>query len=324
MMTMPKNQDLVRRLAETIELDDVGRVVICFGALFTVYFHDGWRRDRREAVLTCFEEFESRYGTQLNWWVTEGGRPSPTAKLVNRNMSTYLLSDRFGASGSEMNWAFRWHGGRTEADASPMRIEGFGASAVDCQTLDALSYLSVVVPLPQQPTEFDEFVALARRWSERVNGFHGYGGAALVESPDSSVASRHEGRCRHFLQRHAGLELDLPLQHALWTKAGIKGANSITVLSSQLVEQVGGSDTLVSTLGSQCRVLSLATGGVLIATKELEIGDSYSHVRTPTIGLVSGVLRPIRIKVHPSVRRSPAGMDRTSFESWLARFDATV
>jgi hypothetical protein len=319
---MSENQDLVRRLAETVELDDEGRVVICFGVLLTVYFHDGWRRDRREAVLSCFEEFEPRFRSRLNWWVKEGGHPSPTAKLRSRSMAPYLLSNRLGSPDSAMNWAFRWHGGRTPADASPIRIEGFGASAVDCRNLDALSYLSAVVPMPEKPSEFDELVALARRWSERLCAFHGYGGAAIVESPDSSIASRYEGRCRYFLQRHAGLELDLPLQHALWTKAGIKGANSITVLSSQFLERVGGNARLVSTIGDHCRIEPLSTGGILIAARGLEIGDTYTQTTTPAIEVVSRALAPIRIQIHPSVRRSPAGMDRASFEAWLARFDA--
>jgi hypothetical protein len=237
-------------------------------------------------------------------------------------MSAYLLSDRLGSPDSEINWAFRWHGGRTPADASPIRIEGFGASAVDCQNLDALSYLSAIVPLPQRPSEFEELVGLSRRWAERLCAFHGYGGAALVESPDSSVASRYEGRCVYFLQRHRGLELDLPLQHALWTRAGIKGANSITVLSSQLLERVGGNAKLIAALGNHCRIEPLSTRGVLIACPDLELGDTYTRTMTPTIEIVSRALAPIRVQVHPSVRRSPAGMDRASFEAWLARFDA--
>lgn len=314
-------EEVREMLHDLTEHDDRGVAVVLIGTVLTLYFRNGHCRDVRNAVLDCFNEYLLLHGNKFRWWVTEGGHPSPVASLTDKDMTPYLLSDKYERPDSDLNWAFLWHGGERREDASTVAFFGFGASRADSEYLGALSFISVKFPLATEEGAASELLTITEKWAKRLKPLHGYAGAAVFTSPDDATAAKSEGRLVYYGGRYPGLELDFPLSHALHTRQGIKGVNWLTVLSDELLNAAGGIDQLVAHLPKGGKFKTYQGGGVLIASPLPCIGDRYEGIDVPAYRQVAQMLKPIRITLHPAVRRTPAGFDRQGFEGWLNRLD---
>lgn len=224
-------------------VDSDGRVAICFGLAATLYFRDGYTERKRRAALDCFNEYEPIAGSALTWHCVGAGsnRMSRVSALRNRDMSPYLLSDKWNEpNASDHGWAYNWHGGADGDDASPWRIDAYGSPRRYTELDGSLSFLQVSVPLGGPTDAYQRFVQLVLRFCERLSPLHGYGGATLLVSPDRGLAQVHAGEVAGFAARYPGLEIDRPMSHKLATLHAIKGAGWITVLSRTFVESLGG------------------------------------------------------------------------------------
>jgi len=299
--------------------DEKGRIVLRLGLIATWYFSRGHTAEIRTAVLECFNEYNHVYGARLRWWVVEGKRFNPVAKLANRDLSPYLTSTVFEET--DQPWAFFWHGGERKEDASEYRISGFAPRKFESESFDALSFLSITVPLRVAFEDSDFFLRLVGRWSERLRAVHGYGGIGLVDAADAGVAAVYEDQLYAFAVKHPGAEVDKPLNHALWTKTGIKGVNWITVLSDPLIERAGGMESLRKRLPQPIAIVKYDGGTLIVAGPRPELGDRNRQIDTPLYRRVAQVLRPLQILLHPAIARSPEGkFDSERFTAWLRRF----
>lgn len=302
------------------EQDADGRAILCVGAALTMYFRGGFRQPVRQAVLETVNQYIEWAGPRLKWWFTEGRRYSPVAKLKSRDMSAYFLSPKYEAADSDLKWSFAWHGGEHPEDASNIRVEGLGASRIEVESQDALSYLRVSFPLD---IEWQRLVTVALQWCERLSPVHGYGGPTLIQPASEELATLHEGLVVKRASRHPGLEVDSPVDHALWTRSAVKGGNWLTVLSDEFVDRLGGTQRVAAFLGADFE-FHLYPGGLLIqAGASPEIGDRNRQLPAPRLARLARLLKPVRVATHPGIRTSSAGYGREAFEQWLARFDET-
>jgi hypothetical protein len=313
-MTIPEALDRL------VEVHHDGRVVMRLGLVVTLYFPQGHTLEKREEVLECFREYLDLCGDYLRWWVVEGRRFSPVAKLINRDLTPYLLSPKLDQD-PERTWAIFWHGGEHMDDASDYRVAAFGSSKFENDLHRALSYLSVTLPVTWLPERCEELVRLVLRWCERLQPLHGYGGVGIVDAASQGLAALYAKRVYALAKRHQGLEVDYPLQHALWTKEAIKGGNWITVLADTFVARLGDADALQHELGKPFRIYEYRGGVIILAGDRPEIGDRNRNLDTPLYRRLARVLKPIRVTVHPAVHGWKGGFDRPEFEAWLGRFD---
>jgi Type VI immunity for VRR-NUC len=312
--------DMTLEPREILEVDEDGRVVLRPGLIVTLYFHRGHTAQKRRAVLECFNEYLRLAGTHLKWWVVEDGRFSSVAKLASRDISSYLLSDKFEQF--DRDWAFMWHGGEHKDDASNFRIYGFGASKRESDHHGSLSFLTVAFPLDFFSDQGREVPELVVRWSTLIQPFHGYGGIGLVTAEESEGDSDLEDRIVAIARRHPGAEIDFPLDHIMWTKKGIKGGSWLTVLSAPFLDQLGGADSLRGSLGAPFRVLDYPEGALIVAGDGPEWGDVNRRIDTPNYRTLARVLKPVRISEHGGISQSfEDRFDKEAFEAWLARFD---
>jgi hypothetical protein len=311
---------MMESIERLVETDPDGRVFVRLGLVVTLYFPRGHTLEKREAVLECFRDYLDLCGEHLRWWVIEGRRFSPVAKLINRDLAPYLLSPKIDQD-PERTWGIFWHGGEHMDDASDYRISAFGQSKFESDLDQDLSFLSATFPLVWLPERREELLRLALLWCERLQPLHGYGGAGIVDAASDGLATIYQKRVYALAKRHPGLEVDYPLDHALWTQKGIKGGNWITVLADVFVAHLGGVDALRSGLGQPFKIYEYRGGVMIVAGENPEIGDRNRNLDTPLYRRLARVLRPIRVVFHPGVHDWEGGFDKEEFESWLARFD---
>lgn len=312
----------LERWGQVSEKSSDGVVAFCLGLAATMYFRGGHTDRKRRAALECVQEYLALCGSSLRWWVVEGRTISPVSKLKSLDMSPYLLSRKWNTPAAhDEPWALLWHGGEDRDDASPLSLEALGASALDAEAGADLSFLRVSFPVTWFADNARGFVDLVVRWAGRLEPVHGYGGVTFITSPDAGLAQLHEAGVVALASRHPGLEVDDPDSHSLATGEQIKGGNWLTLLSSSLVERVGGVSWLRDRLGTGFTLEPYSGGVCIVAGDTPEIGDRNRNLETPHLRTLARALKPIRVSTHPPIHTSGRYATEEGFEAWLARFD---
>jgi len=309
---------------EALVRDKNGTIPIRFGLAATLYFRDGHMEEKRRASLECFNEYERLCGASLRWHrvTSDSSRFSPVAKLRSRDMSPYLLSPKWNQSEARDHaWAFYWHSGEHQNDAAAFKINVYGSPRMYAELDNSLSFLQVSFPVRWFQDKSESFPDLILRWCERLKPYHGYGGITLLVSPDRGLAQRYSPNIAGFAGRYPGIEIDRPMSHKLATQEGIKGGNWLTILSTYLVEKLGGHDSLRGQLGKPFVVEDYDGGVMVVAGSVPEVGDRNRNVDTPLYRKLASILKPIRIQDHPRPYAKGRFAEDGEFTAWLSRFD---
>lgn len=83
---------------------------------------------------------------------------------------------------------------------------------------------------------------------------------------------------------------------------------------------MGGAEVLRGKLPKSASLHEFRSGCLIQACPVPQIGDRNRGLEVEEYRELARVLKPIRITTHSAVH-SAGGLDRTRFESWLARFD---
>ncbi|HVL00401.1 MAG TPA: type VI immunity family protein [Dongiaceae bacterium] len=305
-------------LAKLLPVRDAkGNAVLKVGVLLTLYFRHGHDAGKRQAVLACVGDFLQMFGGEMKWGLLGVGQPTPVEQFAPDATRQYLESvDVEDPDG----WQIYWHGD-SPSDASDYGVQAFGKCRHDSEELEHLSYLTMHCPLHNGICGPAELLALAMRWSERLQPVQGYGGAGIIHAADRFVAAHGEVQEYALAQRYPTLEVDYPLKHALWTRAGIKGGNWLTVLSDirlQQLEQTSGPLALTAAVFAHPY-----QGGTIIRAGDAPVIVDRNQGEDIPVAYreLARLLQPIRITVHPAVH-SNGKFSRQAFEGWLARFDS--
>jgi hypothetical protein len=301
-------------------VDEDGLVVLRVGMLVTLYFPYGHSLEKRQAVLDCFEDYYSACREHLRWWVIEDENFRQVSQTASNHIRNYLVATPWDRLNSY--WAFFWHGGDTEDEASEFRIFGLGQPRTDSESSNDLSFLSVTLPPSWASERREEAIALVLRFARRMQPVHGYAGLGFIDAADDGLAAANEKKLYALAMRYSGLEVDYPLDHSLETKEGIKGGSWITVLSEPYLHRLGGSHALLRALGPPFEAIEYPGGALIVAGLAPEIGDRNRRMDTPKYRRLARALKPIRITSHSGVGESfDSKFDQEAFEAWLRRFD---
>ncbi len=309
---------MLKTLESLVEKDVDGYVILRTEFIATLYFRDGHTLAKRSEIIECFREFNNVCGERLRWRASEGEQFAPVLASTSRDILSYLLSPM--PEQSDEAWAFFWHGGEKPEDASEFKIFGFGQP--NYAEADSLSFLTITLPRTWALEKRNLIFKLILSWSNRLQPLHGYAGIGIVEAAADGLAANNEHRVYAIAMRHAGLEVDYPMDHCLNVAKKIKGGSWITVLSQFFIDQLDGVASIKKNLGEPFRVVEYSGGGIIIAGAGPEIGDSNRRVDTPCYRTLARVLKPIRITSHSSIGRSMEDwFSADKFEAWLQRFD---
>lgn len=296
--------------------DDKGNAVLKVGLFLTLYFRNAHEASKRDAVLSCVEDFLGFFSSRIDWGILGVGKPQSVDTFPPNATADYLKSVDVE---DDDGWQVYWHSG-VPSDASDFGIQIFGKARAFSEEMGHLSYLTMHAPINNDQLAPDKLTALALQWCERLQPVHGYGGVGIIRSADKFVASHCEPEEFALAQRFPTLDVDYPLDHALWTREGIKGGNWLTVLSEPLVQRLTVDHPMEL---PDSFSLHRYSGGLIIQAGKLPtIVDRNLGEESTSFRALARILQPLRIKIHPAVHTSHGKFTRQAFEEWLMRFES--
>jgi hypothetical protein len=301
-----------------VELRDKrGRVVIQIGLLATLYFDNGYLPEKRMSVAECFDGYLERCGRHLYWtsnpdfgrWAELSRKSVPSPKEW---LQTHALKEND-------TWFFEYHGGKTSVEASHYYIGAMGVRKWESKKGE-IGFFRANFPLTWFDHHPDDFFSLVLNWCKIIEPIHGYGGIAIIESPELSTVQEHEDTVYAIAKRFPGLEVDHPIGHTLFLSKGIKGVNWLTVLDEKWLHKIGGYSELRKQIDIGFRLEQYPGGVIIQAGEQPDIGDvNRNHLPDHYVRL-NRILKKIRVNY---IRRfhNICGFDTEKTQSWISRFD---
>ena len=298
--------------------DDSGQTVIRLGLGFTLYFVNGHLRSTRDAVADCVRLFHQNWSCQMRWSAFEGSRFRRTDTNYLVRIIDYLASSE--RENAANYWAFTAHDGESEAEAPLCSVFALGQPREDSEANGDISFVSFGVPYEAGAAAVGRLADVMLACCQRIRPLHGYGGLRFVQAADDGLAAANVNALYGLAQRYAGVDVDFPLDHCLYLKDAVKGANWLVALPETWARDLD--DELGSTsLPISCETLRFERGRLIKAGEVPELGDRNRHQSTPQLNALAAYLRPIRVKFHGEVGESfESKFDSEVFSAWLARF----
>lgn len=314
-------KELMALLDQNLAVKDPdGNVVLQVALLATLYFEEPYRREAREAVVSCCEDYFQRCGRHLHWALnpdTELMQPFGKGKGSTPRSWLPMLDE-------DQSFSVIYHGAEREREASAFSMESFGAQR---RPYRKHGYFRVSFPLlwfSENPGSLPEVVLDLCRKLKPVSG---YGGIGVIESPDDAISHRHEPLVYELAQRFPGLEADYPISHSNCLDKGIKGVNWLTVVGDRWLAPLGGADALeagLAALDSRFVMHRFGSGVMIQSGPRPLLGDAVRN-RWPELYIkLARYLKPIRVTEHWPFQHAGPGPrfeDPESSEAWLRRFD---
>jgi len=269
----------------------------------TIYFKAVPSRFR-DGVIACWEEFLSDYSGELSWYADEDlGKFQPASRKRLSRPAQRLLSDK-----PMSFYAWKTGGGATYDSAGAM---GFDCLVRDPSRLspqmrarndskDCFLRVSFPVSAFQAAARLEAFVAMARRWTERLPFVHGYGGQSLNITGPARPGQLWDAYALPIIRRYPGFDWEDCQGTALFVHGAIRGINWLTILCDDLVARMGGADALRAKFPDPVILYELPGGGAIVqAGRAPSAGDAEQGDRLPLYGSVARVLAPICITEEP-------------------------
>jgi hypothetical protein len=305
--------------------DDEDRVVLQVALIATVYIENAHRREVKETIASCCEDYFRRCGRHLRWSLHPDTRQmEPFGSGMASRPRTWLP-----AIGENESFSLIYHGAASERGASDFYVEALG---MERQPYEDLGFFRVAFPLlwfGENPGSLPEALLDICR---KLKPLSGYGGIGVVESPDTSISSDYAPVVYEWAQRFPGLEADYPIGHSIWLsegrdgRGGIKGVNWLTVVGDRWLAEMGGADGVAAGLSALDSgfVVQRFEGGVLIqAGPHPELGVADLNLWPELYVKLAKYLKPIRITKHRPFQMGGPGerFDLERSRAWLRRFD---
>lgn len=298
--------------------DYVGSVLAITGTLF---FNDAHLPEVREAICTCFDEYQTIAKDHLTWlWREEPpegpdkmayAKAKPLREMIKRMDEDDLLSFTY-ISGKQAHDADEW-----EFDVAGMR--GWEAKMVVRGT-SALRFSLPLLYVEENPTAFQ---ALFVSFATRLKAIHGYGGHGLVLS---AVRMKDNQPFEAFLaDKLNGLDVGHPVGGATHAHEGIKTVSWLTAVSHNIVQKIGGLSTIRSELPMDWFALyDYGAGLVIQAGPKPEAAPVDADPKPARLALPNMLLKDARtpkVSLHFTSANGEPRIIGWAAEQWLKRFD---
>jgi Protein of unknown function (DUF3396) len=306
--------------------DGDGHVVLQVALVATLYFAEPHRREEREAVLSCCEEYFQWCGEHLRWAASSERKAFEPFGRGKATDPRSLLMKR----GEDESYFFVYHGAEHERGASAFHVRGLGAER---RPYEQIGYFKASFPLLWFVEGHGSLPEVVQSLCGKLRPISGYAGIGVVESPDNSVSSKYAPVVYNWAQRLPGLEADYPIEHSIWLtqgreggRGGIKGVSWLTVIGDRWIAEMGGASEIeaqLAALDSRYSVRRFAGGLIIQAGEHPQLGDA-ERGRWPELYVkLSKYLKPIRITRHCPFQYDGPGVrfDLERSKGWLRRFD---
>ncbi|MGV2293325.1 type VI immunity family protein [Trinickia sp. YCB016] len=170
---------------------------------------------------------------------------------------------------------------------------------------------------------FDKLLAAVLRWSAIARPAHGTAGFTLIFASGMSQNTKY---ALHLMKRFPGFDFVEGI--AFPREAGavynrIKGVSWLTVLSDDVVAELGGIEPMREALEPVCKVHEYSGGVVIQAGEAPQLGDTYRNDIPEAYRMVARYTKPVRFEDYRSrLFRVPENLDKKEETlAWVRRFD---
>lgn len=316
------NEARLKAIESQLTFADDDGVVANVAMLATAYFEQPFRREAREAVAACCNDYFHRFGRHLRWALhPDTERMERFGEGKGSAPATWLPS-----LGEDESFGLIYHGGEWHLGADAYSLKALGVERRDYATL---GYLSISVPVSELLRSTEDMVQTVLGLCHRLKPVSGYAGVGMTRCADYRIATRYSPIEYELAQRFPGLEIDSPVTHTNWLskgEGGIKGVNWLTVVGDRFLARLGGVDAVCAAIAALDTryVVHRFDGGVLIqAGPRPELGAVEMDDWPVLYVKLAKLLKPIRVLSHDSFhwRGAEPRFDRETSEAWLRRFE---
>lgn len=320
---MKQIDEFWRMLDEKLIVADEDGVVLQVALMATIYVTDMHRREVREALVACCEQYFQRCGSHLRWAL----RPD-TGKMVHfEEGEASRLRQWLPALDEHDSTSLSYHSAEWHLGAGAYTLRALVCAKA---LYRALGYVRFTVPVQTLSNEPDLVPSMLLDFSRRLRPMSGYGGIGMVATPDYGLAEHYNPVVYGVAQRFPGMEVDYPVWHgiSLGKEEGwIKGVNWLTVVDDPLLKRLGGVDSVrsdLAALDSGFDVFRFDGGLMIRAGTRPELGDAAAGNWPALYVKLAKYLKPLRVVSHPPFHRTWEGVDVFTEErtqAWLSRFE---
>jgi len=316
-----ENSAFLAALDEQLRYTDDEGVVLQVALFATLYIEDTYKREVRQAIGACCDDYFQRCGQHLRWAL------HPDTRLMER------FGEGKGSSqgawlpelGEDESFCLNYHSGTWHLGAAAFSLLAVGFEQRPYTKLGYLRFSFPVLWLSKHPAALPE---LLLDFCRRLKPISGYGGIGMNECADYGLASRYAPIEYEVAQRFPGFEAESTGGHGIWLGKGdgIKGVNWLTVVGDRFLARLGGADAVQAALVALDSgfIVHRFDGGVMIqAGPRPELGDAAQNEYPVLYVKLAKYLQPIRVTTAGSIHLKGAGerFDRERSDAWLRRFD---
>ncbi|MFT4133512.1 type VI immunity family protein [Labrys sp. (in: a-proteobacteria)] len=299
------------------------------GILLSIYFLEGWRREKRQALFENLKDYLSLFGDKITHF-------HPAGDGNNKRMRRYkgIIPEEFikitTLSKTDTAYLFVKHVDMAETDDPSLYM--FMAFGHEEGTRNPLSGMKVHFPPSFVFENPDRYVELVARWCDRLSAIHGSSGLGVLSRPGAEMME--DAYHYPWLMHYSGLEYDAMGDY--WAECSEGGyeqprsSNWLTILGSANIDALGGDEVMIrKKLTPDIEVRRYSGGVVLRAGKLPVLGTAETGGIPKTYQTVARFIKPIRFEGYRyNIMKLPRPMLDLDREvrlqvtlNWLRRFD---
>ncbi len=297
------------------------KIVSRVGGILSLYFLDGSSSGKRQAMKDTINEYIETFNNEITHYKIGNSR---SYKPIDYNFLDGHLRTLVGKEKNEDFYCSVFgFNPKEDEDPSLYRMIAFGFNENnECRRLSGIKFH---FPPMFILDDLDNFVEMARCWSERLAVVHGSGGLGVLTEPGREMV----GKVYYYplMQKYPALEYDAMGDYCSETRHGgyelPRSSNWLTFLGDANIALLGGEDAVRAQLTSEMSLLRYS-GGCVIRAGERPIIDSNGIGGIPEVYKdVARIIKPIRFEGYEyGIIEVPE--ERDSLEEtmkWIRRFD---
>jgi hypothetical protein len=293
------------------------------GVLLSIYFLEGWRKDKRKGLMQCLQDYLEFFEKDIEYYQVGnersmrrykgGGLPGPYRNYADLDESQKLYFAIVGQTPP-----------KESDDPSLWMAMGFGFDKTDIRR--PLSALKVHFPPSFVFSDPSRFAELIGQWSERLGAIHGSCGLGTLSVPGRETM----GGAYYYpwLMQYPALEYDAMGDYFSESQydEGYKwprSSNWLTVLGEANVEALGGTAAIKDKLSPGMDLLPF-DGGILVRASEMPaLGNPDMSGIPEGYFTIARIIKPIRFEGYKyNVLKAPFRNKNAAVTlSWIRRFD---
>jgi hypothetical protein len=286
----------------------------------TLFFADAHLPAVRDAICTCFDEYQRTVKPTLTWLFREDPPEGPSKQAFSKAKP---LKTMLAPMDEDDLVSFHYTSGKQAHDAGPWEFQVVGIQGWRAKMGGwGLCGLQFSVPLLFVEENPETFVQLFVDCARRLRAAHGYAGHRLVLS-----ALRHlENQAfEAFLtSKLRGFDAGNLVAGAVNAHLGIKTVGWLTAINRDYLDKVGGESTVRSELPMDWfRLLDYDTGMIIQAgpSPEAAPADAPLPARMVLPNMLLQHIRTPTVRLQYAAANSEPRLIGLAAEQWLTRFD---